>query len=71
MNRGERQARREAEHVDKLVEAGEAVLNADGFTVGPRVCAECGERIADGVEVDGRFPMHPTCVELSTPRSSS
>lgn len=70
MSRGERQARREAAHVAKLVEAGEAALSADGFTVGPRSCAYCAERIAHGVEVDGRFPMHPTCIELSDPKES-
>jgi hypothetical protein len=71
VSRRERQERRAAEHVTTLVEAGEAALNADGLTVGLRSCAYCAERIADGVEVDGRFPMHPTCVELSTPRSAS
>lgn len=71
VSRRERQERREAEHVAKLVDAGEAVLSADGLTVGPRACAECGERIASGVEVDGRFPTHPTCAELSTPTKDS
>lgn len=70
VSRRERQERRLADHVAALVQASEAVLNADGFTVGPRTCWYCGERIARGVEVDGRLPMHPTCAELSTPRSA-
>lgn len=69
MSRRERQERRQVEHVARIVDAGEAALNADGLTVGLRTCAHCAERIADGVEVDGRFPMHPTCADISAPRS--
>jgi hypothetical protein len=63
----EQRDRQVAELVAELVVSGEATLSADGFTVGRRTCHYCGERIAGGVEVDGRLPMHPICATRSCP----